>query len=379
MSKEFYRDTWAEIDLRAIRHNMKSVCNLYHNRGRDVKVMAVVKANGYGHGAIEVAKAVLESGAAYLAVALLDEAIELREAGIEAPILVMGRIRPEDVTIAIRYRITVTVFQLEWLQEAKLHIGTDQKLFIHIKIDTGMGRIGVRLKSELLPIVSFISKHPNMELEGVFTHFATADEKNTDYYETQQKRFLNVLKWIKELGVHIPLIHSGNSAAGMRFPDHTFNMFRFGISLYGLTPSLEIKEELPIELKPAFTLKSRLTHVKKLPAGEAISYGATYQTETDEWIGTIPIGYADGWIRKNSTNNGEVLVNGERVPLVGRICMDQCMIHLKGAVEVGTVVTLIGHDHNTSISVDEVAQRLETINYEIVCMIGMRVPRVYIN
>ncbi|MCK0473876.1 alanine racemase [Halalkalibacter sp. APA_J-10(15)] len=381
MSKEFYRDTWAEIDLRAIRHNMKSVCNLYHNLGRDVEVMAVVKANGYGHGAIEVAKAVLESGAAYLAVALLDEAIELRDAGIGAPILVMGRIRPEDVAIAIRYRITVTVFQIEWLYEAEHYIDADadQKLFIHIKVDTGMGRIGVRLKSELLPIVSFISKHTNMELEGIFTHFATADEINTDYYETQHKRFLNVLTWMKELGVHIPLIHSGNSAAGMRFPDHTFNMFRFGISLYGLTPSLEIQGELPIELKPAFMLKSRLTHVKKLPAGEAISYGATYQTEADEWIGTIPIGYADGWIRKNSTNSGEVLVNGERVPLVGRICMDQCMIHLKESIEVGTVVTLIGQDHNASISVDEVAERLETINYEIVCMIGMRVPRVYIN
>ncbi len=290
----------------------------------------------------------------------------------------MGRIRPQDVAIAIDYRITVTVFQSEWLREANSYMTNEEELIVHVKVDTGMGRIGVREKEEFISIITYISNHPSMKLEGLFTHFATADEKETTYYEKQHERFTNVLMWLKELDVQVPLIHSGNSAAGMRFPDHTFNMFRFGISLYGLTPSLEIQDELPIKLKPAFTLKTRITHVKQLPKGESISYGATYQTKEGEWIGTLPIGYADGWIRKNSSKGGHVLVKGERVPLVGRICMDQCMIRLHGPTEVGTIVTLIGQEGESVITVDEVARRLETINYEIVCMIGSRVPRVYV-
>ncbi|KHF39072.1 alanine racemase [Halalkalibacter okhensis] len=376
MSHTYYRDTWAEIDLSAIAHNVSSVKELYREKG--VQVMAVVKANGYGHGAVEVAKTALQSGATYLAVALLDEAVVLREAGIEAPILVLGRIRPEDVHVAARLNVMVTVFQMEWIQRALSFLSEGERVQIHIKFDTGMGRVGLRTKEEVAPLLQLLSEHKQFELVGIYTHFATADELDDTYVNEQHERFKKMLEWAEELGIYVPLIHSGNSAASMRFPDKMFTLVRLGISMYGLTPSPEITDELPIKLKPAFALKSRLVQVKELPPGESISYGATYTTKNHEWIGTIPIGYADGWLRYHSTAGGEVLVNGERVPFVGRICMDQCMVKLSKKVETGTIVTLIGQDGNDKITMDEVAARLGTINYEIPCVIGPRVPRVYV-
>lgn len=378
MSRVFYRDTWAEINLSAIADNVKAISHLYHDKG--VNVMAVVKANGYGHGAVEVAKTALKSGASHLAVALLDEAIGLREAGIQAPILVLGRIRPEDVLVAQRNQIMVTVFQVEWLEEAVKHLSSNDSIQIHLKFDSGMGRIGVRTIEEATDLFDFLLENKNQfEINGVFTHFATADEKDTTYLNQQYKRFLTMLDWLKDRRIEVPLIHSGNSATGMRFPEKNFNMFRLGISMYGLTPSPEITEDLPVRLKEAFSLKSRLVQVKKLPADEAISYGVTYRTTEEEWIGTIPIGYADGWLRYHSSNGGEVLINGKRAPFVGRICMDQCMVRLPEPVQTGTVVTLIGKDGNDKITIDEVAKRLGTINYEIPCIIGPRVPRVYLD
>ncbi|MDT8862708.1 alanine racemase [Alkalihalobacillus sp. MEB130] len=376
MSQLFYRDTWAEIDLRAIAQNVSSISELYKNKG--VHVMAVVKANGYGHGAIEVAKTALQSGASYLAVALLDEAIELRDAGINAPILVLGRIRPEDVQVAARLDIMVTVFQVDWLEQAKDFLEKEEQIQLHLKFDTGMGRIGLRTKDEAQLLLQFLKDHEQFQLIGIFTHFATADELDVSYVEEQHSRFKEMLEWVHEWDMNVPLIHTGNSAAGLRFPEKMFTLFRLGISMYGLTPSPEITEELPVKLKQAFSLKSRLVQVKELPPGESISYGATYVTKENEWIGTIPIGYADGWLRYHSTAGGEVLVNGERVPFVGRICMDQCMVKLSEKVETGTVVTLIGEDGNDKITMDEVAARLGTINYEIPCVIGARVPRVYV-
>ncbi|MFC0560483.1 alanine racemase [Halalkalibacter alkalisediminis] len=378
MSEVFYRDTWAEIDLTAIAKNVTAISHLYEHK--DVSVMAVVKANGYGHGAVEVAKTALKSGASYLAVALLDEAIRLREANIEAPILVLGRIRPEDVLIAVKNHVLVTVFQIEWLEEAKKQLSHEDSIQIHLKFDTGMGRVGLRTKEEAAALVDFLVENKEQfEVNGVYTHFATADERDPSYVTKQYERFVSMLSWLKEWQLDVPLIHSGNSAAGMRYPEKNFNLFRLGISMYGLTPSPDITEELPVQLKQAFSLKSRLVQVKELPVGEAISYGATYRTEKKEWIGTIPIGYADGWLRYHSTNGGEVLINGKRAPFVGRICMDQCMVRLPEKMEVGAVVTLIGEDGNDKITMDEVASRLGTINYEIPCVIGQRVPRIYLD
>ncbi|SFL50445.1 alanine racemase [Salibacterium qingdaonense] len=373
--KTSYRDTWAEINLENIKYNVDEVTKLFN---QPMNVMAVVKADGYGHGAVESAEAAIEAGARFLGTALLEEALELREAGIETPILVLGRINPEDAGTAQQHGIRITVFQNEWLQAAETYLSKDQPpLLMHIKVDTGMGRIGMKDEEEILSFIHVLDGTASIQAEGVFTHFATADELDTTYWEAQYRRFLQVLGLLNAGIGPLPYVHCGNSATALRFPDHCFNMVRFGISMYGLTPSQEIMEELPFPLKEAFSLHSRIVHVKQTAPGESISYGAAYTTSTEEWIATVPIGYADGWYRYHSSEGGEVLVNGERVPIVGRICMDQMMIRLPAWMPVGTKVTLIGSQHSEHISVLEAARRIGTITYEIPCMISSRVPRCY--
>ncbi|GEK57481.1 alanine racemase [Marinococcus halophilus] len=372
-SSESYRDTWAEINTENIKYNVREIRKLH---AVDVAVMAVVKADGYGHGAAATALAAAEAGASYFGVALLEEALELREAGIELPILVLGRTRPQDAPVAARNGIRLTVFQEEWLKEASKY-ASGESLLIHMKVDTGMGRLGLREDSEIASFLDAAAQNPSVELEGMYTHFATADELETTYFEQQYARFSRVVDLVQHLGRSPRLIHCGNSAAAMRFPEHCFNMIRFGISMYGLTPAENITEHLPFTLKEAFTLHSRLTQVKEVPPGTSISYGATYTSVENEWIGTVPIGYADGWLRAHAENQGEVLVDGYRVPIVGRICMDQMMVRLPHEVPVDTEVTLIGSQREETISVTEVASRLGTITYEVPCIISKRVPRVY--
>ncbi len=369
----FYRDTWAEVNLDAIEHNINEIKNNLHT---DTKIMAIVKADGYGHGAVQVAKTAIHAGAGYLGVGILDEALALRKHGILAPILVLGLIRPRDINLAAENNITLTVFQKEWLEEANKYISPNLHCRFHLKIDTGMGRVGIRSKNEGNAVINYMRKHRQFELEGVFTHFATADEKKLDYYHMQYQRFEDMLEWLEKEGVKVPYIHCGNSAATIRFPTKMFTMARVGISMYGLKPSKEIEAEIPFLLKEAFSLHSKIIHVKEVSDNEGISYGVTYKTNKPEWIATIPIGYADGWLRQNSSN-GVVLVEGEKCPIVGRVCMDQMMIKLPRKVPVGTQVTLIGTQRNSIISMDEVADRLGTINYEIPCIIGARVPRIF--
>ncbi|SER13276.1 alanine racemase [Piscibacillus halophilus] len=367
----YHRDTWAEIDLEAIRHNVEEI----KNHLKDKEVFAVVKADAYGHGEVEVAQAALEAGATTLAVSILDEAIRLREHFSNVPILVMGWTNPEYADIAAQNNITLTAFQTDWVHQANEHL-TDQDLSIHLKVDTGMGRIGIRSVEEAYDVIRACDR-TNIFITGVFTHFATADEPDFKYYHQQLGAFK---QWLKQVKPHLPdsiTVHIGNSAASMRFPNDMYDGVRFGISMYGLYPSKHVKEEQTILLKPAFALYSRLIHVKKIQKGDAISYGATYRASEDEWIGTIPIGYGDGWIRKLQSIN--VLINGQKHPIVGRICMDQCMIKLDQSYDVGTRVTLIGCEQNATVSMDDVADHLETINYEIPCMLGKRIPRYYIN
>lgn len=368
--RDFYRDTWAEIKLDAIRTNIRNLRNVLPD---DKKIYAVVKANAYGHGDVQVAKTALEEGAYGLAVALLDEAIKLRHSGIQAPILVMGWVRPEDAAAAQKNRIALTVFQREWVEKAKEYL-EDGPLLIHIKIDSGMGRIGVRTADELIELLKSIHDSP-LQIDGLFTHFATADEKDPSYLQKQQDRFSVLLETFHALHPEPVTVHTGNSAASMRFPEEMYDAVRFGIGMYGLFPSRDVKSEKPIELEQAFSLHSCLTHVKKLPKGEGVSYGATYKTGEEEWIGTVPVGYADGWLRK--LQNTDVLIDGKRMSIVGRICMDQFMVRLDGPYDVGTKVTLIGRQKDQEITVDEIAERLETINYEIPCLISYRVPRIY--
>ncbi|MED0701178.1 MULTISPECIES: alanine racemase [Aeribacillus] len=367
--QNYFRDTWAEINLDHIETNIHG---LKEHLPNETEIIAVVKANAYGHGDVEVAQAALSAGAAKLAVAFLDEALKLRQAGIKAPILVLGAVRPEDVTVAGENGISVTAYSAEWLESAGKYLGKTS-VNIHLKLDTGMGRIGIRDKKELEQAISLIKGQQLFRLEGIFTHFATADEHDTAYFEQQYERFLELLQIVDTDGL---IIHCANSAATLRFPTKTFNAVRFGISMYGLAPSEFIKSTLPFPLYEAFSLHSKIVHIKKIKKGEKVSYGATYAAKEEEWIGTVPIGYADGWIRK--LTGSEVLVDGRRVPIIGRICMDQLMIKLPEKKPVGTKVTLIGSQGNDMISVDEVAKRLETINYEIPCMINWRVPRIYI-
>jgi alanine racemase len=320
---EFYRDTWAEINLDAIKWNVK---NTLKELDPSVFLYAVVKANAYGHGDIQVARTALQAGAKGLAVAFLDEALKLRAAGIQEPILVLGASRPEDARLAAEQQISLTVYDENWLQ--KVHIQEGPQLNVHVKCDTGMGRIGLKTKEELQQIISQINQSDSLVFEGIFTHFATADELETDYLEEQIMKFRQLIDSLSEKP---PFIHCANSAATLRFKEVTGNAVRLGISMYGLTPSDE--------------------------------------------IGTLPIGYADGWIRKMSGQ--EVLIDGQRAPIVGRICMDQCMIRLPKEYRNGTVVTLIGRQGNEEISMEEISAKRETINYEIPCVITSRVPRVY--
>ncbi|UOR10321.1 alanine racemase [Halobacillus amylolyticus] len=367
----FYRDTWAEIDLSAIEYN---IAQMQKQLPRHTGIYAVVKADAYGHGDVQVARQALHAGAKRLAVSLLDEAIKLRDAGITAPILVMGWTRPEDLPVACENDIEVTVFQKEWIDQVK-ETSFNKPLKLHMKWDTGMGRIGIRNIKEMDALLSVIKASPLLELQALFTHFATADEEDLTYYQEQTERFNDMYEHFKRVWPHPVEIHTGNSAASQRFPEHMHHFVRFGISMYGLYPSPVVKKERPIDLRPSFSLKSQLIHVKKVEPNESISYGATYQTEEEEWIGTIPIGYADGWVRK--LQGMDVLVDGKRHPIVGRICMDQCMIKLDREYSVGTRVTLIGKQDNEIIHTDELADYLETINYEIPCMISYRVPRMY--
>lgn len=370
-----YRDTWAEVNLGHIYDN---VSQMKAYLGDDIEIMAMVKANAYGHGAIEVARIAMEAGATFLGVAMLDEALELRSHGIEAPILILGRTAPEDVPIALSENFRLTVFQTSWLQEVSQYVPAHKKLPVHIKVDTGMGRFGLSSEEEFAEFLQEVKRHPFINVEGIYTHFATADHMDTSYYEKQQRRFHERLRQAQALIGDIPYIHCGNSAAALRFPKECFNMIRLGISMYGLTPSADIIKELPFPLKEAFSLHSRISQVKQLSKGEKVGYGGTYTTTDKEWIATIPIGYADGWYRHHYTNGGSVLVDGVRVPIVGRICMDQMMVRLPYPVPVGTKVTLIGKQQDESITVLEVADRLNTITYEIPCMISYRVPRKYV-
>ncbi|WP_216831445.1 alanine racemase [Alkalihalobacterium elongatum] len=371
----YYRDTWVEVNLDCIIENVKNIKASFQH---SMDIMAVVKADGYGHGAVPVAEAAIEAGASYLAVAVLDEALQLRHANITAPILVLGAIRPEDLEIAAKYDVTVTVFAAEWLERAKGLYNGKKQIKIHLKFDTGMGRIGIRDRKEGKTVIELIKDDNRFLLEGIYTHFATADELCDEYFNKQHERFTQMICSLEEWQVDLSIIHCGNSATGLMHPDKAFNMFRLGISMYGLTPSIEIKDKLPVQLKEAFSLHSKLIQVKHVPPGEGISYGVTYKTSEWEWIGTIPIGYADGWFRYHSSQRGSVLVGGEYVPFVGRICMDQCMVKLPYEFPVGSKVTLIGCQGNQTVSIDDVAKRLSTINYEIPCMIGPRIPRVYL-
>ena len=369
------RPTWAEIDLGAVAHNIRELQGVLHGPAR---LMPVIKANAYGHGHVEVARVCLEQGIEDLGVAILEEALQLKESGInKARILILGYTQEEAVAQAISQNVRLTVYNYrgaEVISRAACQSG--QTAYIHLKIDTGMGRLGFTPDDKSLAVIEDIFRLPGIEVEGAFTHFANADAVDQSYTEWQLKRFTNFIGQLERKGFHIPLKHTANSAALLNMPASHLNLVRAGIAVYGLSPTDEPVSS-SIHLIPAMRLLSRVVMLKELPSGQAISYGCTYVTSRDTRVATVPIGYADGYTRLLS-NQAWAVINGCRVPLIGRVCMDQCMFDVTGVPDVkeGDEVILFGRPED-GVTADDLAGILGTINYEIVCMIGARVPRIY--
>lgn len=369
------RPTHAEVDLGAIAHNVRELKRLTRP---ETGFMAVVKANGYGHGAVPVAQAALAAGAGWLGVAVVEEGIQLRQAGIAAPILVLGPILPEQAPVAVAQHLRVALFDLELARALSAAArSTGRTARVHLKIDTGMGRVGVR-PAEAAALARTVAELPGIEVEGVFTHFASADEPDPGPTRIQIGRFEEALAAIARAGVQPRIRHACNSAGLMRFPEAHYDLVRAGIALYGLAPDPSLT--WPVRLWPAMTLRSRVTMVKSLEPGETVSYGRTWQAAGGERVATVPVGYADGY-RRLFSNRFAALIGGRRCPVVGRVCMDQTLFLLPPDLEVepGDEVVLLGRQGEEAITADDWARELDTINYEVVCLVGQRVPRVYVS
>lgn len=360
--QEYYRDTWAEIDLDAIEHNVKQIKALHPTK----EIFAVVKANGYGHGDVEVSKVAIEAGVSCLAVSGLEEALCLRKSGIDVPILVLGMTRLCDVPLAAENNISLTAHDEMWIEHlVSLPLTTPVK--VHLKIDSGMHRLGLMNEEQVQTNFNLLKLAPMVELEGVFTHMATAD-CDKDYLSYQIETFKRLIANLDLSDVKY--VHLENTATLLQKEFDFDHGIRLGLGLYGVNPDAEF---IPIdfELKPALKLLSNLVQVKQIKKSDKVGYGATYTAEEDEWIGVVPIGYADGWIRSHQGRN--VIVEGHECEIIGRVCMDQMMIRLPKPFPMGTEVTLIGD----GMPVERVADEIGTISYEILCLISDRVPRVY--
>lgn len=373
--KAYYRPTRAEISLDALQHNLQA---FRRHLPSQVEMMAVVKADGYGHGAIMIAKEALRCGVRYLAVAVFDEALELRRAGIAAPILVLGYSPVGAVALAVQYDIALTVFNEEMLKQIAGQPALQEgPLVVHIKVDTGMGRLGPHLEEDAIRLIDQALHTEGIVVEGVFTHYARADALDKTYTLEQHRRFKQVVDHCIAQGAPIRFLHAGNSATALDVPELAFNMVRIGVSMYGMYPSDEVNRQA-VQLKPVMTLKTEVVHLKQMAEGCGVGYGSRYITLDQDEIATLPIGYADGYSRTLS-GSAEALIRGRRVPVVGNICMDQCMLNTSGVpAAVGDEVVLIGQQGNEVILADDLARTMGTINYEITCMIARRVPRIYI-
>lgn len=371
------RPVWVEINLDNLAHNIKEVRK--HTR-KDSLVTAVVKANGYGHGSVEISNTFLENGADRLAVAILTEAIELRKANITHPILILGYTPPSQYGKVLEYNLIQTIYNYE---DAKIlsNKAVEQKktVTVHLKVDSGMGRIGFLPTNESIEDIMNISKLPNIFIEGIYTHFAKADEIDKSNVNNQFKKYTELVNKLEEKGLNIPIKHVSNSAGIIDLPEFNLNMVRAGIMIYGFYPSDEVNKN-NIKLKSAMTLKAKISNLKTVAKGTGISYGQIFVTEKESKIATIPIGYADGFTRM-LTGKAEVYINGKRANVVGKICMDQCMIDVTEIedIKLGDEVVIFGYEKEGYPEVDELAAKIGTINYEIICMVGRRVPRVYIS
>ena len=364
------RNVWAEVDLSAIAHNVQVTRKVLKP---GTKICAVVKADAYGHGAVPVATAALAAGVNYLAVSMTQEALELREAGIMAPILILGTMTEEHEKALVDYNITQTVYDLAVAQELSAAALQENKVAkVHLAVDTGMNRIGCR-PEEAADLAEAISKLPHVELEGMFSQFASADEMDKSFAESQYRKFMEADRAVKDRGIQIPLVHIDNSAGITEMKHTECDMVRQGITLYGLWPSDDV--ERCLDLKPALSLKAEVVFVKDVPAGEKIGYGCTYETKAPMKVATIPLGYADGYSRALS-NRGYITIRGYKAPVVGRICMDQFMVDVTNVpgVHKGDEAVIFGPG---GVSLDQLAKWVGTIPYELMCLLSTRVPRKY--
>ncbi|MBR8693637.1 MULTISPECIES: alanine racemase [Bacillus] len=376
--KKLCREVWIEVDLDAIKKNVRAIRRHIPNTS---KIMAVVKANAYGHGSVEVARQALESGASELAVASVEEGIVLRRAGIKAPILVLGFTALSCVKKSAVWNITLSAFQVSWIKKANRILEKEaesKRLSIHINVDTGMGRLGVRTEEDLLAVVKALKSSTYLSWDGIFTHFSTADEPDTELTMLQHEKFISFLRFLKNQDITLPTVHMCNTAAAIAFPEFSADMIRLGIGLYGLYPSASIKELNLVDLTPALSLKARIAYVKAMVTDpRTVSYGATYIAEPGEIIATIPIGYADGYSRALS-NRGFILHRGRRVQVAGRVTMDMIMVSLgENEGKQGEEVVIYGKQQEAEISVDEIAEMLGTISYEVLSVLSRRIPRFY--
>ncbi|MFV9645762.1 MAG: alanine racemase [Desulfobacterales bacterium] len=382
-----YPIVWAEVDLKAIAHNVRELRRI---TSPDARLMAVVKANAYGHGIVEVAGKALESGAQALGVARTSEGIQLRKAGFDSSILVFSYTPPALAKELVEFDLTQTVYSYKTAKALSAVASSfDKTIRVHLKVDTGMGRLGLlpdcfrtlqssRGGDNAVHEVEAIARLKNLEIEGIYTHFAIADSPDSSYTENQLEIFMNFIDQLKRAGLEFPVKHAANSAAVINMPKTHLDMVRTGISIYGLYTSDSVDKNR-IDLKPAMELKARIIHLKKVSAGFKVSYGITYETEKATTIATVPIGYADGFNRLLSSN-GHMLVCGRKAPIIGRVCMDMTMLDVGDIPEVSLEdeVVIFGKQGNASITVDEIASSINTINYEIVSTIADRVPRIYL-
>jgi alanine racemase len=373
MELNLKRPAWIEIDLSALAENYSFIRSKINNK---TKIAAVVKANAYGHGAVQVAKKLSQLGVEYFCVGSPDEGIELRKAGIKKPILVLAEVLASQYSDIIRGNLIQTAASLKTLKSLnQAGSEADKIIKIHLKFDTGMGRIGF-FSDDLLEIYQLAKELKYIKIEGIFSHFATADEQNKEFSHLQFERFKSALNEIEIAGFKLPQVHIANSAAVIDLENTDLDLVRPGIMLYGLPPSDQLKKDA--KLKPVLSFKTKIVQLRDLPAGSAVSYGSTYKTKSEEKLAVLPVGYKDGYPRLLS-NRGEVLIRGQRAPIRGRVCMGQTIVsveHIKN-VEVGDEVVLIGSQGNDKISASEIADLCGTINYEIVCGLSERLEKVY--
>ena len=373
--EKIMRPVWAEIDLDILANNMKNIKKLAGNK----EVIAVVKADAYGHGALDVAPCLLENGASRLAVAMLTEAIELRNNNIKAPIMILGYTPLDLGEELINFDIEQTIYDLDYAKElSDLALTLNKKAKVHIAIDTGMGRIGFLPTDESFNSICEICSLDGLDAVGIFTHFSSSDEADKEYTQYQFNQIYDFIRKLENNGINIPLKHASNSAAIIDLPNTYLDAVRAGIILYGYYPSNEVKKE-NLSIKPALTLKAKIAHVKELESNMYISYNRTFKTSRKSKIATIPIGYADGYIR-TLKHDAKIIVNGQLAPIVGNICMDQFMIDVTDIpnVKTGDEVILLGESNGIKFNADDIAKCMNSINYEVLCLLKKRVPRAYI-